>query len=41
LKRTLALKKDFFLLAVQKVTSNKGSGTKGSDNSLIISDRDK
>ena len=40
-QRTLALNKDFRMLAVKKVLTNKGSKTKGTDNILIDSDRDK
>jgi RNA-directed DNA polymerase len=35
LQRTLALRKDFRMLAVHKVLSNKGSQTSGVDNALI------
>ena len=41
LQRTLALKKDFGVLAVQKVLTNRGSKTKGVDNLLIQSDTEK
>lgn len=40
-QRTMALKMDFRMLAVQKVLTNKGKGTRGTDNILIESDKDK
>ena len=41
LQRTLALKKDFRVLAVHKVLTNKGSQTTGVDNVLIEKPQDK
>lgn len=40
-QRIIALKKDFRMLAVQKVLTNKGKGTRGTDNILIENDKDK
>lgn len=41
LQKTLALKKDFRMVAVQRVLSNKGGNTMGIDNILIKSDHEK
>ncbi len=41
LQRTLALKKDFRILAVHKVLTNKGGSTPGINNVLIEKPEDK
>jgi len=40
-QRTMALKMDFRMLAVQKVLTNKGKGNRGTENIFIESDKDK
>lgn len=41
LQRKLVLSKNFRMLAVHKVLTNKGSGTAGTDKIILRTDRDK